>query len=903
MRARFTRTSSGLTRTHTINAGVGAGNNNKRVATRLESAINMSNTLAGGNVNIAQHGGTPTFMGMMQGLAPETSPGQMAQLYRDCYYNDSIAGSTVDMSAMFPFSDYTLTGLSTAEIDLYEASLARLNMRSLMSEIGATYLADGAFIGSLVFDSDARTFQDVLVHDTAQAEISMQPLHTMDPVIKVNTASSLQNFFNSNSPYIDQMLSGYPRALIEGFMDGPTHLDPLSTLFIPRRGLQDRTHNSYLHRLIPIFLLEKVLYRGTLLELSRRQRSTTHVKMGDENWIPTDEELQSGLAEFQMTEYDPLGAWIATRQGIEINEIRSHSEFFKWTDIVETLVPLKLRALSISEAFLSGDACLAGDTLIATDKGLVRIDSAYDSRERNKVMPLNWKVKNFAESNTLATSWIYNGKRPVFRVTMNNGITIKGTENHQFLTNRGWVRLDSLTLGDGIGYNLDTVVVPGEVDYAQLASVKIDYKSAVPAEILCASTKTQVAYASRVYTEGRTVDGWLIGSAEFISSFQLLLNAIGLHSVIQKNIGNEVDGLSKSVHLNRKVATAAPELTTDLVRRDADYITVSTVHAATEIPDFLEVASIESAGEEDVFDLSMRESPIFTANGLLVHNSYSTAESAVNSFTDSMLSFRQLLTYKTFYSKVFPLIAVLNNLYKDTDKANVDTDTIAQVRRNLADISNLKIPTIQWHKSLEGKDSESQFDMLERLSEKGFVVPLRMWASAAGLDMSALMRDLAEDSDLKSKMEKLTGKRAETIGNEDKKGFDDDAFLGEGEAPTGEGSGAAGGADAQFQASINKTIASVTRPLSVAGGRARVPILARDMTHLDLPRNGKLSKSGNAVHAQYGDHRQDRIMNDKLIKALRALRDPEHAAKVRARRQETGASGPSIIPPGTFPAP
>jgi hypothetical protein len=44
-------------------------------------------------------------------------------------------------------------------------------------------------------------------------------------------------------------------------------------------------------------------------------------------------------------------------------------------------------------------------------------------------------------------------------------------------------------------------------------------------------------------------------------------------------------------------------------------------------------------------------------------------------------------------------------------------------------------------------------------------------------------------------------------------------------------------------------------------------------------------------------------MNDKLIKALRALRDPEHAAKVRARRQETGASGPSIIPPGTFPAP
>lgn len=876
MRARFTRTSSGLTRTHTINAGVGTGNSNKRVATRIESAINMSNTLAGGNVNIAQHGGTPTFMGMMQGLAPETSPGQMAQLYRDCYYNDSIAGSTVDMSAMFPFSDYTLTGLSTAEIDLYEASLARLNMRSLMSEIGATYLADGAFIGSLVFDSDARTFQDVLVHDTAQAEISMQPLHTMDPVIKVNTANSLQNFFNSNSPYIDQMLSGYPRALIEGFMEGPTHLDPLSTLFIPRRGLQDRTHNSYLHRLIPIFLLEKVLYRGTLLELSRRQRSTTHVKMGDENWIPTDEELQSGLAEFQMTEYDPLGAWIATRQGIEINEIRSHSEFFKWTDIVETLVPLKLRALSISEAFLSGDACLAGDTLIATDKGLVRIDSAYKDRIRNKVMPIGWKVKNFAESDTVATSWIYNGKRSVFRVTMSNGISIKATENHQFLTDRGWVRLDSLVIGDKIGYNLDSVEIAGALNKELVASAPVDTSKEFPQEILTASSATQVEYAARVFKEGEQHEGWLLGSSIFLETFQLLLNSLAIHSELRTNL---IEGKSGIVKLTK-----------------ADTYT-------EEAHGFLAVVSIEPAGEEDVFDLSMRDSPIFTANGLLVHNSYSTAESAVNSFTDSMLSFRQLLTYKTFYSKVFPLIAVLNNLYKDTSKANVETDTIAQVRRNLADVSNLKIPTIQWHKSLEGKDSESQFDMLERLSEKGFVVPLRMWASAAGLDMSALMRDLAEDSEIKSKMEKLTGKRAETIGNEDKKGFDDNAFLGEGEAPTGEGSGAAGGADAQFQASINKTIASVTRPLSVAGGRARVPILARDMTHIDLPRNGKLSKSGNAVHAQYGDHRQDRIMNDKLIKALRALRDPEHAAKVRARRQEIGATGPSIVPPGTFPAP
>ena len=899
MKTRFTRSTSGLSRAMSLRASVGGGGPQK-VATRITSAINMSTALAGGNVNISQHGGTPTFMGMLQGLAPENNPSQMAQLYRDCYYNDSIAGSTVDMSAQFPFSDYTLTGLSTAEIDIYEASLARLNMRSLMSEIGSTYLGDGAFIGSLIFDSDARTFQDVLVHDTATAEITMQPMHSMDPAIRVNTASSLQNFFNSNSPFIEQMLSGYPRELVDGFLEGPTHLDPLSTLFIPRRGLQDRTHNSYLHRLIPIFLLEKVLYRGTLLELSRRLRATTHVKMGDENWIPTDEELQTGLAEFQMTEYDPLGAWIATRQGVEINEIRSHSEFFKWTDIVETLVPLKLRALSISEAFLSGDACLAGDTLIATDKGLVRIDSAYKDRIRNKVMPLGWKVKNFAEDDTIATSWIYNGVRPVFRVTMSNGISIKATANHQFLTNRGWVRLDALVPGDGIGYNLDVVTIPGDVDYALIDNIGTDTQAEFPPAILSASTRTQTVYAGRVYANGLIENGFLLGSPTFIETFQLLLNSIGVHSVINRDLHTNLYGISKSNQLTNKTSSIDSSILQSIILRDSEYAQSGMYD--DEVPEFLSVVSIESAGEEEVFDLSMKDSPIFTANGLLVHNSYSTAESAVNSFTDSMLSFRQLLTYRTFYSKIFPLIAVLNNLYKSKERANIDSSDLVHVKRNLSDISNLKIPTIQWHKSLEGKDSESQFDMLEKLSEKGFVVPLRMWASAAGLDMSALMRDLAEDAELKSTMERLTGKRGETIGTEDSKGFDDDAFLAEDEQPASP-ENAGGGGEADFQASMNKKIASITRPLSVAGGRSRIPILARDMTHLDLPRNGKLSKSGNAVHAQYGDHRQDRIMNDKLIKALKALRDPEHAEKVRRRRKELGVTGPNIVPPNSFPAP
>lgn len=735
----------------------------------------------GGPVSTSYFGG-PGYSTLLQGIVPDKNPMAMIPYYRDCYYTDGIAGATVDMSSTFPFSDFSLTGLQSAELDVYNDSLSRLNMRSLMSEISAAYLVDGAFIGTLVFDPDSRSFQDVLVHDTANAQISMQPMHSLDPVIKVNSAHALNQFLGSDSPYVDSMLSSYPKSIIETYLEGNVALDPLSTLFVPRRGLQDSTHTSYLHRVMPSYLFEKVMYRGTLIEAHKRQRSTTHIKMGDENWIPSDEEIAMTLGEFQRTEMDPLGAWIATRQGIDVSEVRSPSDSFKWTEIVDTMVPIKLRALGISEAFLSGDACLAGYTPVSmcTENGeiLEQIPIASlgpKNFEHNKFYDVENKYCVSRYGVGKIVRWACNGVRKTYVIKHPLG-SIRATDNHKFLVFNGsthnWARVDELKVGD----------------------------------YLCEKQSPTSAYR---YTQ---------------------------------------------------------------------------------------VGSISEFGTELVYDITMEEGtePAFVANGLVVHNSYSTAESAVNSFTDSMLSFRQFLTYKIFQSRIFPLIAVLHNLYKDKNKSFSGDASLSNIYKNLGNINNLKLPTIQWHKSLEGKDSESQFDMLERLSEKGFVIPLRMWASSAGLDMSALLRDLAEDAQIKAEMEKMTGKRAETIGNEDKKGFDDNAFLDEGKSEDSGGAPHKGELGAALIAR-KKFLAGKLRPSNIS---TRVPILDRDMTHLDLPRNARLSKSGKNLHANVGDHRQDRIANDKIIKAIRALQDPEHAKKVRDSRLKARASGVRLIPGG-----
>jgi hypothetical protein len=133
----------------------------------------------------------------------------------------------------------------------------------------------------------------------------------------------------------------------------------LTTLFIGRRALTDRAYQSYLHRLLPMYLIEKSMYRGTLVEATRRQRAMSHVMAGDDVWTPTSEELRILVDQFQMAEKDPLGGWISTRNSIQVQDLRPGGDFWKWTDMSDTLTPYKLRALGVSEALLSGDASFA----------------------------------------------------------------------------------------------------------------------------------------------------------------------------------------------------------------------------------------------------------------------------------------------------------------------------------------------------------------------------------------------------------------------------------------------------------------------------------------------------------------------------------------------------------------
>lgn len=360
-------------------SGSSSGSNVRRISTTSKSKVSAANcgTPSSGSVeNYApsvvestmpyNYGVFPTtgigintyFTGLLPNSAIDDGP--LIRYYRDMYSFDSVGGAAIDLLTSFPFSDYTLGGQESDILDIYSESISRLNLRQLFPEIALNYLVDGAFIGTLIYDSKISAFQDVMIHDRQNSTIYRSPFHTQDPPIRVNSAAILNQFMQQSSPYVSSVLQTFPKGLLETFSQDQALLDPLSTIFVPRRTTYEQPTASYLRRLLPMYMLEKFVYRGTLIESSKRLRATSHVQVGDETWIPTPEEMDEVRDLFAASELDPLGAWIVTRNGINVSDVRQGGELWKWTDL--DLTAHKLRALGISEAFLSADANYSNST-------------------------------------------------------------------------------------------------------------------------------------------------------------------------------------------------------------------------------------------------------------------------------------------------------------------------------------------------------------------------------------------------------------------------------------------------------------------------------------------------------------------------------------------------------------
>jgi len=385
---------------------------------------------------------------------PRDLPG-INKMLRILYTRDSIAGPAVDIMANLPWSEYDLQGIEDPAIMRFfeEASQLFGDKAQEMPAITVEYLVLGRFCASLIYNESKGYWDDFVPHDSDFLTITPIPVRNFDPKIDLVLSPGVRQFVNSLD-YRDVAASGHlPKHLLDKMRSGqPIPLDPLNTLYLRRKSSPyDHVGTSIYTRLIPYWAMEKSLMNATVTASRRRAGNILHVKAGlDDRWEPTQQEMEDLAGLFIQADEDPVGAVVVTRTGVEGTEIRQGGQIWKWSDEWATFSEGKMRGLGISEALLSGDSCLVGRTLIQTEKGLLRIDEMGD-KHGGQWQDLAVSVGS-RHGTAKAVKWLYNGRKPTYRIQTELGNDIQCTGNHPLLVLNGdhteWKRADEIELGD-----------------------------------------------------------------------------------------------------------------------------------------------------------------------------------------------------------------------------------------------------------------------------------------------------------------------------------------------------------------------------------------------------------------------------------------------------------------------
>ena len=254
------------------------------------------------------------------------------------------------------------------------------------------------------------------------------------------------------------------------------------------------------------------------------------------------------------------------------------------------------------------------------------------------------------------------GVKPVYRLTLASGKTLRATANHPFFTYTGWKGLGELAVGDRLG-------VPRHVngpsarthwsDEQVIEAASTAPVLGVPSEVFSLPKEQIRLFLRTVFLDVQTVDSSVTVNlprpvAERVS---LLLLRFGISTVVEDgslSVAEHDDLVRFSFEIQdieipdadvplgrneqvwgqvgdvlREPTRVADALTSSGVRTSAPVLTqVASVLDAAEL-DMLAVndlfwdtvTSIEYEGEEEVFDATVLGNHNFIANGITVHNS------------------------------------------------------------------------------------------------------------------------------------------------------------------------------------------------------------------------------------------------------------------------------------------
>lgn len=327
---------------------------------KSQSAVSSGNNMQFGSVGL-----DIDIDPILEGMDYSTDDKALFDVYRDIYYFDPIGGSYVDMYSTLPYGEFSLGGAKDALLDPFYEVCERLRIGSMMPSITTDRMVTGAHVSSMLYNKQQKKFLDLMCHRYDDINVIPLPFNNQDPILEWTVPEETRTAMNHESDRVKRLREYIGADLCKKIDSGePIELDTLGTIYLPRRQFSSGKGISCFRRILPVWLIEKNLYRGTLIESGRRQRGILHAQLGDgSEWEASIDEMQYITDLLLSADSDPIGAVIATRMGVTINEFRQGGDFWKITDIWDQTTQYKLRALGASEALLSGDATFAnGET-------------------------------------------------------------------------------------------------------------------------------------------------------------------------------------------------------------------------------------------------------------------------------------------------------------------------------------------------------------------------------------------------------------------------------------------------------------------------------------------------------------------------------------------------------------
>ena len=284
------------------------------------------------------------------------------RMYRNIYFRDGIAGPAVDIWSMLPWSEWDIIGVEDPYIkNFYNEALQTIFAAERMEEMSKEYLVLGRFCASLLYDDAKGYWTDIIPHDPDYLEITPVPLGGIDPLIDLRPSPGMVRFLNNPDPRAAFLLNQVPQSVFEQIrIRGSIPLEPYNTLWAARTiSPYDKVGTSFYTRILPYWAIEKPLLNATVTSARRRAGAILHIKIDnatDMGGDPSPEELQEVAGLFMQADFDPVGSIVATRAGINVDEVSGGGQIWKLSDEWTFLSEGKMRALGINDAFLSGDA-------------------------------------------------------------------------------------------------------------------------------------------------------------------------------------------------------------------------------------------------------------------------------------------------------------------------------------------------------------------------------------------------------------------------------------------------------------------------------------------------------------------------------------------------------------------